>query len=65
MANCMTCLNSVFDETWGEYKCKVYQHRIYDVEQYNLCDEYKPNKDKIKTEPEAIKSNGKRRRRTK
>lgn len=26
---CSTCEHSVFDPLWGEWKCKVLQHRIY------------------------------------
>lgn len=25
------CKNAIFDETWGEYKCKATQKRISDV----------------------------------
>lgn len=30
-----TCRNALFDETWGEYKCKELKKRIQSC--YNLC----------------------------
>lgn len=40
-----TCENAIFDERWGEYKCKARQHRIPDVEQYCTdCKDYKQKK---------------------
>jgi hypothetical protein len=35
--NCTTCEHSVFDEKWGEYKCKLFQHKIYNVEKMSNC----------------------------
>jgi hypothetical protein len=31
MLKCKTCANSIFDEIWGEYKCKIHKIRIYKV----------------------------------
>lgn len=28
MLKCKTCANSIFDEIWGEYKCKIHKIRI-------------------------------------
>ena len=37
---CRHCRHAKFDETWGEYKCKVHGIRIYDVGAVVSCDEY-------------------------
>lgn len=39
--NCTTCANAIFDALWGEYKCKLYQHRIYNSEAIISCVDYK------------------------
>jgi hypothetical protein len=46
MSNCKDCVHSVFDEVWGEYKCKVHEHRIYNLVKQADCGFYKkdPNK---------------------
>lgn len=41
MKTCKECTNAIFDEIWGEYKCKVYQHVIYEVEDAEDCGKYK------------------------
>ena len=46
MSNCKDCIHSVFDEVWGEYKCKFYTHRIYNPEQIQNCPEYKKDQNK-------------------
>ena len=38
---CSECANAVLDETWGEYKCKVHQHRIRKPDDHTDCQEYK------------------------
>lgn len=38
--NCSSCRHMIFDELWGEYKCLVYQHRIYDVKEIEECDDW-------------------------
>ena len=38
---CPTCEHSVFDETYGEYKCKKRCIRIYDISKYLECEHYK------------------------
>lgn len=50
-----TCVNSRFDELWGEYKCMVKQHRLYIPHACARCEHYKPNKEKIRG---GKKSNG-------
>lgn len=49
MSTCKNCANRVFDEQWGEYKCTVYEHRIYDVDKYLDCKNHKPDKKEEKT----------------
>ena len=39
--NCKNCANAIFDERWGEYKCKVHKHRIRDVDKYVDCAKHK------------------------
>lgn len=41
MKDCKTCENRIFDEQWGEHKCTVYKHRIYDVDKYIDCPSHK------------------------
>ena len=31
----------IFDETWGEYKCKVLKRRIRKPEEHTGCKDYK------------------------
>lgn len=31
MKNCSTCENGIFDTIFGEYKCKVHKHIMYDA----------------------------------
>jgi hypothetical protein len=42
--NCTTCECSVFDELWGEYKCKFFDHRIYILLDTSECPEYTKKK---------------------
>lgn len=44
MKNCKTCSNAIFDPHWGEYKCKILQHRIYKPEEVLNCKNYKKGK---------------------
>lgn len=37
--NCADCVNAIFDEQWGEYKCKAKQCVIYNPEK--TCADYK------------------------
>ena len=47
---CKTCANSVFDDIWGEYKCKITQHTIYDPDKVVDCEFYKQSTKKEITE---------------
>lgn len=47
MKCCAECSHSIFDEQWGEYKCKIVQHRIYDVDRKVACKDYKKGKPEI------------------
>lgn len=44
MADCLTCENAIFDELWGEFKCKVREHRVYQPLGTKTCDHYKKGK---------------------
>lgn len=46
MDNCKNCEHSVFDELWGEYKCKHFEHRIYILLDASECASYKKEKEK-------------------
>lgn len=48
MANCRDCKHSVFDEVWGEYKCKKKVIRLYDLDRFKDCEEYEQDKTKTK-----------------
>ena len=37
---CRTCANCLFDEQWGEFKCKAHEIRLYNVTKIYQCDEY-------------------------
>ena len=49
MKNCKDCAHNIFDEQFGEYKCKIVQHRIYDVDRIVACKDY-IHKKKVFTE---------------
>jgi hypothetical protein len=38
MANCATCEKAIHDAVWGEFKCSVFKHRVYNHE--IACKEY-------------------------
>ena len=44
MDSCKNCANAIFDEVWGEYKCKVRNIRIYDVDEQITCPDHKKSK---------------------
>lgn len=44
MDSCKNCANAIFDEVWGEYKCKVHKHRIHDVDKYLDCPHHEKSK---------------------
>lgn len=39
--HCYQCANAIFDEVWGEYKCKVLKRRIRNPEEHTGCKDYK------------------------
>lgn len=45
MNKCDKCEHMVFDETWGECKCKKLQHKIYKPEESENCEYYKEKKE--------------------
>lgn len=40
MNTCKNCANAVYDDRWGQYRCKVYQHRIRNVDKYLECENH-------------------------
>lgn len=38
--NCTTCLNAIFCESWGEYKCKERKEWIHDTDEGAYCGLY-------------------------
>ena len=50
--NCKDCAHVVFDELWGEYKCKMRGHRIYILLDPDECKFYEEPKKKKKTNKE-------------
>jgi hypothetical protein len=42
--NCKTCEHSVFDEQWGEYKCKERETHIYILLNSSECPKYAKKK---------------------
>lgn len=47
MENCKTCKNAIFDEIWGDYKCKVNHLVIYNAQDVEGCVYYKKGEPKI------------------
>lgn len=37
---CVDCVNSIFDDQWGEYKCRIRQIRITNPVSYTGCKHY-------------------------
>lgn len=54
MRCCKDCAHSIFDEQWGEFKCKIAQHVVYDADRIVACKDYinkkKVNADKADVE---------------
>jgi hypothetical protein len=50
MGNCKTCKNAIFDETWGEYKCKARETVIYILLDSNECSDYKKGTPEVSKE---------------
>ena len=48
MRCCKECKHALLDEKLGEFKCKIVQHRIYDVDRIVACKDYKKGKPEIK-----------------
>ena len=48
MPDCKDCVNAIYDPTWGEYKCKIRQQRIYKILDSDDCKDYKKNNKKTK-----------------
>ena len=43
--NCKTCEHAIFDEIWGDYKCKKYEIIVHPDERLD-CESYKKGKTK-------------------
>lgn len=43
MNSCKNCANRVYDERRRIYVCKVYKHRIKDVDKYLDCEMHQKN----------------------
>ena len=41
---CKACVHSIFDELWGEYKCRKRECVIYYPEFFNGCEYYEERK---------------------
>lgn len=37
---CSSCSNSIWCDTWGEYRCSVLEKRIYNYKELTKCDNY-------------------------
>lgn len=48
MKTCKTCEHCIFNEQWGEIKCKKYQHIIYNPENRSGCTGYSKKKEEKK-----------------
>lgn len=43
-SKCKSCANCIFEETWGEYKCKAHTIRLYNIDKIYECEEYEQKK---------------------
>ena len=43
--SCTDCAHSMFDENWGELKCKKLQRRILNQKDYAACQHYQKKTD--------------------
>lgn len=44
--HCKDCVHSIFDETWGDYKCKELKIKVYTpVYQASACKMYEKKKE--------------------
>lgn len=48
MNSCKNCANAIFDEVWGEYKCKVYERYIRNCKKHVDCENHEPKKEEKK-----------------
>ena len=44
MHNCSNCKFALFDEKWGEYKCKKLELFVYNIEMMSDCSSYAKGK---------------------
>ena len=56
--NCKTCKHSVFDEKYGEYKCKKLERRIYILLDSSECRFYKKRYEKKEESKTQADSDG-------
>ena len=42
---CKDCKHTIFDPRWGEYKCDIFKHVIYDQGKYANCQYYEKRVD--------------------
>lgn len=49
---CASCTQSIYCDTWGEWKCKAKEKRIYNYKTVRNCDDYK-KRDKNFKEPKC------------
>lgn len=55
MNSCKTCEKAIFDEIWGDYKCKV-DEIIHDPDKKMDCENYKPGSPTMSKKAEQPKS---------
>lgn len=41
MKSCLNCANAVYDDRFGEKRCRVYNHDVRDVDRYLDCKSHK------------------------
>lgn len=41
MNSCKTCEYRVYDTKRQEFRCKIYNHKIRDIDRYLDCEDYK------------------------
>lgn len=54
MGNCETCGYAILDEQFGEFKCRIRQHRVYKPEEMINCEWYKKKEKGKKTKDENV-----------
>lgn len=57
VTECKTCKHRIFDPLWGEFKCEVYQHRLYNLVGVESCGKYEKGEAKTSKKQHDLDEN--------